>query len=161
MKLNGWQRLWIVLSGIYFLAVGSYGVLAFPDGADLEKGRAILAVELSLKALADSAQATGDVRSELNALRAMKDGPVRIRSEIYGDLKDAELINRARAKFDGKVDFSALDKRETDDADRLHHDRLEHVVRCVAWWIVPLLLLYALGYAIGWVIRGFRRRSEP
>jgi hypothetical protein len=35
MKLNGWQRLWILVSAIYFLLVTSYVILEFPKAKDI------------------------------------------------------------------------------------------------------------------------------
>jgi hypothetical protein len=56
MRLNGWQRLWVVLSGLYFLAVCTFAVLTFPDGESLSRESANLAVEIALQAQEKSAQ---------------------------------------------------------------------------------------------------------
>ena len=160
LKLNGWQRLWVVAASLYFVVVCGFGVYAFPDGSSLEAERANFAVELALRAQVDAARTAGDERSELNALRDLKKGAAQVRSEAYGDLANVELMQRIRSKFDGKVDFKALDEKVRLDTERLRSDRFGFLLLTVAWWIVPVLALYALGWAAGWVIRGFRRGGD-
>ena len=160
LRLNGWQRLWVVAASLYFVVVCGFGVYAFPDGNSLETERTNFAVELALRAQVDAARTAGDERAELNALRDLKKGAAQVRSETYGDLANIELMQRIRAKFDGKVDFKALDEKARLDTERLRDDRLKFLLLTVAWWIVPALALYALGWATGWVIRGFRRGGD-
>jgi hypothetical protein len=74
MRLNGWQRLWIVLSGLYLLAVCTFAVLIFPDDKSLSRERANLAVEIAIEAQGKSAQAGSDVEALLNVLRDLKKG---------------------------------------------------------------------------------------
>lgn len=156
LKLNGWQRLWVVVASIYFLIVCGFGAATFPNGASLESERASLAIGAVLRAQVDAAHARGDERDELNALRDLEKGSTQIRLEAYSDLTNAEIIQRLRAKFDGKVDFTALDEKAKRDTERLRNDRSEFIYKAAAWWVVPVLALYALGSAIGWIIHGFR-----
>ncbi|MGZ4957208.1 MAG: hypothetical protein ACXV8Q_19090 [Methylobacter sp.] len=160
IKLNGWQRLWVVAASIYLLAVCGFVAATLPDGASLELERATLAVEAALRAQVNVADELGDKRAELNALRNLDMGAARVRSETYGDLTNVEVIQRLRAKFDGKADFTALDERVKRDTDRLRDDRSKFILQAVAWWVIPALALYALGSAIGWIVRGFRNKGE-
>ena len=160
LKLNGWQRLWVVAAGIYFVVVCGVGAAMFPDGARLEAERAKVAIDLALRAQVDAARTLGNERAELDALRNLKRGAAEIRTEAYGDLSDAELIQRIRTTFGGKADFSTLDERIKRDAERLRDDRTTFIFQAAAWWAIPVLALYILGSAIGWVIRGFRNKGE-
>lgn len=160
LRLNGWQRLWVFVSGIYFLAVCGFGAFAFPDGASLVAGRTLLAIELALRAEVDAAHSRGDQRAELNALRELEKGAVRFRSEAYGDLSDAELIQRVRAKFDGKANFTPLDEKSRRDAELLRGERSNFVIQAAVWWVIPVMAVYVLGWVIGWIIRGFRNKGE-
>ena len=36
--------------------------------------------------------------------------------------------------------------------------RLRYVVQAFVWWFVPLIGLYALGWFVGWIYRGFRKQ---
>ena len=160
LQLNGWQRLWVVVASVYFLVVCGFGAATFPDGAYLEAERAKFAIELALRAQVDAAHVGGDERAELNALRDLEKGAARVRHEAYGDLTDTELVQRIRAKSDGKVDITALNEKEKRDAERIRNDRLKSIYRAVGWWAIPVLALYVLGSAIGWIVRGFRNRNE-
>lgn len=160
LKLNGWQRLWVVVASIYFVVVFGFAAATFPDGASLESERATLAVEAALDAQVNAAHALGDDRAELDALRNLKMGAARVRSEAYGDLTNAEIIQRLRAKFDGKADFTALDEKMRRDTERLRDDRSKFIFQAIAWWVIPALVLYVLGVAIGWIVRGFRNKDE-
>lgn len=160
LKLNGWQRLWVVVAGIYFFAVCAFAVATFPDGASLESERATIAIEAALHAQANAAHELGDDRAELNALRNLKAGAARVRSEAYGDLTNAEIVQRVREKFDGKADFNALDERVKHDAEHLRGERSKFIFQAVAWWVIPSVVLYVLGLAFGWVVRGFRNKGE-
>lgn len=159
LKLNGWERLWVVVCGIYFLGVCAFGAFAFPDSASLDAERAILAIELALRADVDAAHARGDQRDELKALRELEKGAVRIRSEAYGDLSDSEIIQRVRATFDQKTNLTPLDEKSRRDAERLRGERLKFVLQTAVWWIIPVIAVYVLGWAIGWTIRGFRSKG--
>ena len=149
-----------MVASIYFLAVCGFAVALFPDGASLESERATLAVEAALRAQVNAAHELGDDRAELNALRNLKAGAAQVRSEAYGGLTDAEIVQRIREKFDGKADFTALDEKVKHDAEHLRNDRSKFIFQAVAWWVIPAVVLYLLGLAIGWIVRGFRNKGE-
>jgi hypothetical protein len=160
MRLNGWQRLWVVLSGLYFLAVCTFAVLTFPDGESLSRESANLAVEIALQAQGKSAQTAGDQRALLNAMRDLEYGAARVRAEAYGDLSDTELIQRIRAKWEGQANFAPLNEKLRRDTKRIRDRRFNFALQALVWWIIPVLMVYALGWATAWVVRGFQNKGR-
>ncbi len=35
---------------------------------------------------------------------------------------------------------------------------IDYTVKAFLWWIIPIAVLYGFGYAIGWVLRGFKNQ---
>lgn len=159
-KLNGWQRLWVLLAVLHFIAVATIGVINFPDGTKLEAERANLALKLMVEQIVSFPDATPKIRDELLAVLKEKNGVERLRRETYGEMQDKALIASIRAKSSGKLDLTALEKQEKLDAEQLRDDRAMHALQCLGWWLIPLIAIYLFGYGIGWVIKGFRGQPK-
>ncbi len=35
---------------------------------------------------------------------------------------------------------------------------IEYIIETILWWIIPVAALYGFGYAVGWVLRGFKNQ---
>ena len=161
MRLSGWQRLWVVVS--VFWLVGS-GIVLWPDWQHShavyldDQGNAIPSRPKSL---------TEKVRAKF--------------PHAYDDLSDAELEAKVREKHftDPDVVTMLVSVVIVDDMGTEHvfpagfdEQRAIGIVRqameqahqgerrrLAASWLLPPLALYALGWAIAWVYRGFTRRG--
>jgi hypothetical protein len=138
-RLNGWQRLWILLSTIYFIGVVSIAVLLFPKKADYLSTRVYDTINLTIKHVPD--------------LQGSYAYQVR---DAYKDLSDEEVINKIHAKFKDKVDYSEI---ESDYGRKIEGLSSEKAKAAGIWflvWLIPSLATYALGRSVGWVISGFK-----
>ena len=84
-------------------------------------------------------------------------GSYTVRQKYYSDLTDEQIIERVHTKFEDKVDLAKIDSEYAKKLSRLGTERAKIAGYAFIAWVGPLLVVYAMGAAIGWVIRGFRR----
>jgi hypothetical protein len=138
-RLNGWQRLWILLSTIYFIGVVSIAVLLFPKKADYLSTRVYDTINLTIKHVPD--------------LQGSYAYQVR---DAYKDLSDEEVINKIHAKFKDKVDYSEIESDYGRKIEGLSSEKAKALGIWFLVWLIPSLATYALGRSVGWVISGFK-----
>lgn len=146
-RLNGWQRLWVVLAVIYLLPVVGFTIALFPKQRDLVSSRVY-----------DSIRAVGEYR-EKNDSGFRFEGAFSFRAKYYSDISDDEIIKGLHEKWGSKVDFSKIEVEYKQKLDALPAERAKAVGIALLAWLVPVLAVYVLGLAVTWIIRGFRRES--
>ncbi len=131
MTLNGWQRLWVLVSLLYFAPVSLIGYISFQD------------VPLGYPELEELTLVLGG-----NDLPVCQDisqrnfgGPQR--QEQMETVTGADLKNIFRCK---------LVKAQK---DAIFKGRLRVVLIAIGAWVAPVVLVYILGLGIVWVRRGF------
>ena len=158
-RLNGWQRLWVVVTAVYGLAVGVFTVSLLPTDSEVT----------SLWASAALGELAGDIGKSLN-----KDVSV-------WDLKESESFkNKTDKEIAEKITENAKNINQDDPdkknlasfrknilfIERDYQERLENVLKeqlkvigiALLAWLLPASGLYILGYAAAWVYRGFRQK---
>jgi hypothetical protein len=141
-RLNGWQRLWILLSTTYLIGVVSIAVLLFPKKADYLSTRVYDTINLTIKHV-----------PELQGSYAYQ-----IRDD-YKDLSDQEVIKRIHAKFKDKIDYSEIERDYGTKLERLPSEKAKAVGIWFLVWLIPSLATYVLGWSVAWVIRGFKKQK--
>ncbi len=106
MKLNGWQRIWVVLAALWLVPVVSFSIVTFPQGSELSDE---------------------EIQQQLTEVRSA-------------------VENR----------FSDLAILESQLSPQKRNEQIRHVAFGVGMWLVPIAVLYILGWATAWVRRGFR-----
>jgi hypothetical protein len=179
--LNGWQRLWIVVSAIYLLVVVGTVGFVWPTFETTdhrpefiqrmpEAMRAHIAASYASEweAREDKSGTTRQVMPNgavliIQSNRASKLKEIRAKYPQYNDLSNAQLV----AKFPEYKDLSPVvwdDEAEgvvsayftvVDAAVR--DGRRSTIEYALFAWIIPVAAIYALGGAVAWVRRGFRR----
>ena len=133
IELNGWQRLWVFLSGSYLLAVIVIAFSSLPTTGDVSSTDI-------LRQLSDqSLELMANAKEQWNTI--VEDGisiPVPIGL-------DQAATHTFKADYKNAVEAAA------------HKNRLGHLLQAFVWWLVPSVLLYVFGLGIAWVRRGFRR----
>jgi len=95
-RLNGWQRLWVVLSIIYLLVVVGSTFALFPKASEVSNARVY-----------DSINAVGRFREANEGSRFQ--GAYTVRADDYFDLSDEQIIKRLHEKWGDKVDFTKIE----------------------------------------------------
>ena len=146
-RLNGWQRVWVVVTILYLVPVCVVAIDSFPKARDYARTR-----------IHDSIEAVGR-HMETTTAGYTFEGAYAVRQKYYGGLSDEEIIDRLNAKFKGKVDFSRIELEYLRKLDGLRGEQAKVIGYAFMWWLIPSSCLYLLGLAVAWVIRGFR--DEP
>jgi hypothetical protein len=134
MKLGGWQRLWIVLSAAMIVPFGLVVVNFLPQAGDVWHEDAyyeqLSETAKSQLAPPDSVDAIQVRMPNSHIIRTRPDVAVKKSTELFVEYND--IINAA-----------------------LRKQRISFVGAVVASWLVASLSLFAVGWVIGWVRRGF------
>jgi hypothetical protein len=146
MRLNGWQRLWIVCSAIYFIVVACVTYLSFP-------GREVPHSDEFYRQLASASVAKLAVDAEHSWLANPNDVGASVR-----------LPNGHVLPFRKGV----TEEEQIAVANEYYHYVNEEVAArrrrelgyAIVVWVVPCLAVLLLGYAIAWVRRGFRSNRQ-
>lgn len=196
-KLNGWHRLWILLSIIYFGVVASYVILSFPKSEhpilqenykmekvtnnNGEKGfydKSIGFVPLSAMEKATYngkkgfyAEKTGFVPLEILALS--EEDRLRLDEIIERMITNKEseeniqwVVNDFKQKYGtNPIMSSGVENGPWKDYRRIVEQkttekRLHLILYAFLLWLIPCLTLYALGWSISWIYKGFKQKKD-
>jgi hypothetical protein len=134
--LNGWQRLWIVVTVVLGVAVASRAVDRFPTEADVDQS----------------------YQQEMSRLEEIK-------NEILHPPEDKlrKMLSRAgeytiKSVIDAKVDAG---RKYEASLKSLPSRQSTIVVQALIFWVAASGLLYGAGLTLIWVIRGFRPKEKP
>jgi hypothetical protein len=152
--LNGWQRLWVLLSVIWLIIVGSYASIMMPRASDYATARLHDTIDAVCKHL-DS-----ENPSDLKGDEALHLSVFKFRCSLrkYGDWHEDE--NELRSTYKDIVDFAPVDRTYRHRMDGLRTEQLRAVGISLLAWLTPSLVVYVLGYGIGWVVNGFRQSAK-
>ena len=141
-KLNGWQRLWIVVAVIYLVVVCVITFFLIPKEREIRRSWAsdiIDVVKTHDKSLQD--QNTWEIL------------------DSYSDLSYEEIIKAIKKKhstIDSTLDYIEIDKKYEDKLANLGWEQIKLASIGFLYWLVPVILAYVMGLALGWIYRGFR-----
>jgi len=167
MKLNGWHRLWILLSAVYFVLVTSFVILNFPKAENIPH-QSEFYKKLSKKS---AAMIWTDNREDALALGheiiidfipdKKEEENVKPKGGNWLDIE--EMPNKHDIIFNAKS--SEEDKRLVSQEywrvveQRATEKRLHLLLYASLFWLAPCLVLYALGWSINWVYKGFKQKK--
>jgi hypothetical protein len=171
MKLNGWQRLWVVATLIIFVIAVFYTiVLLLPEKSEIMSRWACETIEAARKTKEYSEEHSPklqdaffklDLEVALSELRDARRG--------YGDkvlgYGYKELIDKIHEKYVEKnpltkIKFDEIDKRYRNELDTLPIKRAKHALIVFAIYLCLISAIYGVGRSIGWVYRGFRTKES-
>jgi len=159
-RLNGWRRLWIVLSVLYAAAVVIFVANTVSD-SDNYSDR--MSASYTLQAFADLPQDLPQIKAlsldnqrefaidKARARRSLKEG----RSHADNQT-DEEFVRGISKKWEGLIDFARIDAERQTRLEQLTSSKLEQIGYGFLAWVVPVVLVYILGLSVGWIIGGFR-----
>ena len=151
MKLGGWQRLWVVSAVVYLVVVAGVAWSTWPAPASVTHAYTFysrLPPEARTKILNSKVKIENeqafiqDARTAKDAeLVEMPNGHILV---FRKDLPGAAAEASAQAYW-AAVEHVAYEKR------------FAHIAQAIAWWAIPLALIYSLGLAARWTYRGFKQ----
>jgi hypothetical protein len=186
-SLGGWLRLWIVLVVIYGAVISTLTWRQLPETAQIqwEEGHIKLLSDRSLLILAGRSQSKSNSRgaaiSKVDEARAAGYSDDEIKAyylskgwELPQELKSAATpVTTAPWSFEmpNRHVFEVPANTTKNEATEVAHDymrvleklRLERrkvvLTDSLIVWIVPSTLALALGWSVGWILRGFRKHD--
>jgi hypothetical protein len=145
MKLNGWQRLWLLLAGVYLIPVVVIGVLLWPS----EKSTEQLWNEKIDKLIHNYAQdlSRGDsIRSDFKCEKVL--------DRYIGDIDSDHEEKRLTAK---RVEASCLQLGLIEkELATFKTKQRNYIFYVFGIWVLPLVFILLMGYGIRWVRKGFQ-----
>ena len=155
MKLSGWKRLWILLSGIYLAAVMLFTDPELPTTTYIEKERLNEMVELIDKTEGRVPKYKfTEVVGELNRKGANTEPEDEFDRQILK--KDwiglAELI---LLKHKDNMDFSEIESNYKRELSKVTEQHIKILLTGVLFWFIPVIGIFGLGLSLSWVIKVF------
>jgi len=153
-KMNGWQRLWLLVAVIYFFVVAVFAAMSFPKPESIHHTQELydrLAPEVRKKIIGGTKSENFQVEKRGYLEEALKRGLI----------IEVEMPNKHIMVFS-----SELPKQEAEAAatqywavveKSVSKQRLQHIGLAFLLWLLPALALYGFGWSIGWVYRGFKK----
>lgn len=145
-KLNGWQRIWVVLSIIYFLVVITVSGFIIndvrPSSVKIKKDYSYK-FKLSLMANSD--------------FRGLLDDAKQIVIERL--LNNDEILNKFGHKKHLNNKFLDIKEQYKNELSELNKKQLHFFIKSIVIfllvWLIPICLIYVFGLSVRWVINGF------
>lgn len=162
-RLGGWQRLWVLVGAVYLAVVVAIAWTTLPDAASVPHNASFysrLPSEIQEHILNTKVDATKE-RAFIKEAKGIPDvdtvempnGHILIfrkdLSRTVGDrVADLHLQTAAANAYWGEVE------------NYLPRKRISHLMLALMWWLLPMVLLYVLGWSFGWVYRGFKEHRS-
>ncbi len=139
MRLTGWVRLWIFLSGILLLVIAAASYVLLPSASDVP----------------DSPDLQEALSADARAQMAVGEGP----DTIGVQMPNGHTIYLTKG-IDPKRSTLALAEYNSEIERRLLRKRMSFLASAAAIWLSICAATYALGWSLGWVYQGFRGGSD-
>jgi hypothetical protein len=160
MQINGWNRLWIAIAIIYLIAIIFMLWVMFPTTQSLYKA---WYEDLYLIANISNSEYRMKNSDQFKLENSSFSYPQLIEL-IENDMKNhpKNFINHCREwSSDLFCDLVPITGKETrkqyeNKLSLLRGEQFDILIKAFLLWTTPLIILYLLGWLIGWVYRGFK-----
>jgi len=150
MKLNGWQRLWVVASGIWVILVAVSAYTSWPQRYVSLDPNAGIPIGADTRLLTDGVLSWTETLTKAEFAKRVK-----ARYPEYRDLTDEVLVDRVLSKFPYYGQFLSDDASGRSDrqaVDELNSERRRQAAtKGLLVATLPPLCVYSLGLAFGWM----------
>jgi len=144
LKLNGWQRLWVVLSIAYLPVIVIFATETWVDESRYSQTRVI-----------DSLELVRDILQKENPSKILPNS-YNLRFDFYKDLSDEDIIQALHRKYSDQADFSQVEREYRGNVENLPMENLKRVGVGSLVWLGPVVTVYVFGLAFVWIRNGFR-----
>ena len=143
-----WQRFWIVTGIVYLLMLVPTYFVVIPDQMSIEMNMVL------------------EVMDEVKRYDGMAfagESPQQVMVSVHAQGYE-KWIGATRIKFhighEGDAGFAKTDKDYRKAISDLPVKRVIGILICVVVWSIPMGLLYAVGFAVEWVLHGTKSQVE-
>lgn len=149
-KLSGWYRLFIVFAGVWTLASIIVFYHYFPDKEYIVRNRLNDVTEAVSGFIGmDKSEQHKFLMGEWTGNNDYKELPEDEQNKYLSDIESGKVL---------MTDF--FTNLLTDIAIREYHkERRNATYHFPLYWLVPIGLVYGIGWCVGWIIRGFRKED--
>lgn len=158
LRLNGWQRLWVVLSVIYAVPVTLFTINSLAESERLsEKDRA----HYALRTFSETPENSTTEVLPLEKRRELAIDKARARLRLSGEPQqdsrtDEEFVLTLQQKWRSLIDFSEIEAGYQRKMEQPSPDKAKTIGYGLLAWVVPVIFIYFLGLSVWWIVRGFR-----
>lgn len=128
-NLNGWQRLWVLITLLNFFATSGVVYLLIPQEADIGNNWVTPHQEISITT-------NQDLPSQEAKSNSAPFDPFEVLSKQTDKTLQEEKIRKSK---------------------KLREERFNLISAGVMWWVGSSFTFYLIGWGIGWVYRGFKK----
>lgn len=143
MKLNGWQRLWVIATVAWFVAVLVEAISTMPTAAKYR------ATWLAFARAEAPSMVVKPSAFSACLERAAASQPAKKYDALFS-CEEPSPTPQDRARY-----AEVIATGEAEISNDLLTNQAKHAGGMLLAWIVPSLLLYGLGLLVRWVARGF------
>src|SRR6185369_12161558 len=144
LQLKPWQRLWLVTGVIYLLMLAGSCFVLMPDRESIERQMVFSVTE--------------EVR-RFDGMAFAGESPRKI-FEIARSQGYAAWIAQLRSRYhigpEGNAGFDRIGNEYREAVSGLPAKRTLGIVVCIVAWLLPMAVLYAMGFVVEWIKRGGR-----
>jgi hypothetical protein len=180
-RLGGWHRLWIILSIIYSVFIFLAAYIEYPKNYQWTNTEAADVKEIDNSTVGTEGNSdeyllntlTPEEEVELKALEAEFGQEQSKVSVLNNKIQEAFQAGYSGEEIKAELSERGYDSQQVNNAvelvsgnrlkekmqDSLLKRRHEIVVTYFLLWAMPTFSLYCMGWAIGWVYRGFRKSA--
>lgn len=146
MNLNGWQRLFVVVAVLWSMLVVAVAMFDWPSESHLTRAEVFAHLDPTVGGRIDGYQSPNGFIPDIPI-----PAPEKVAINVAGHDLDVTADPKDRdASLLAIAGAYAAAMRETLRARRMNYAGLSAAVA-----LVPMVMLYALGYSVAWVRRGF------
>lgn len=139
-QLNGWQRLWIVITIIYLIPVVIFSWSAMPTQSQVDNAYMYETI---------------DFVKDNNPWLSKSSYSIR---ESYKDISDLDVVKLIHDRYKNTytdIDFDRIDNSYLKKSNELFKNQARTVFYGLIGWLLPSASVYLLGYSIVWIKKGF------
>ena len=161
---RGFFRFWILASTIWLVSFGFAGASNISEAIAYWRGTATVLISTGKEEIIFPVSAT--VEQVESAIRqGVTDGmvtvpttqEVRRKYPQYNDMSDADLAKALQKKFGSSTQYDALKKTYILERARLRI-KANDVLRVTSFVVLVPVLVLIFGWAVAWMLRGFRSK---
>ena len=185
MRLGGWQRLWVVASAIWLIPVAWFTIASMsaddyelrrcqatekliekeatlnvkmPDGTTIiNVPEWITQTELARLYGKPLTQSMPNSTFQMEFRELLRRGGKQSAEEILGLYECSEKsVRRLQEQYGKWIDFSEVEQKYVKDSSK----NFKIALVGLGSWLASIVIVYLFGWAIGWVIKGFKSRGE-